>query len=700
MSDKKGIFWRVYLIYFAFVGIMLVVLGKTFALQVDSRSEVFTTNVDNQKLPTRTIKRIPRRGDILDANMKPLITSVSFYDIHMDPTVVDQELFDKNISDLCKGLAQIAPKRDATDWERYIRSARTNNRRYITIKRKATIEERKKLRQLPIFKEGRLDGGIIDNEESIIRKRPHGELFKRTLGYYRPSEEQVSELRVGLEGAFNEYLAGSYGEEVQQKYANGWKRTGQIIREAVEGADVITSIDLSIQEVAHNELKRQLKYQDAKHGSVIVMDVKTGFVKALVSLTKSSDGDYHEVYNHAIGTKGVPGSTFKLASLMALLEDEKVKVTDQVKVAAEYRFYNNVMKDHVEGSDYMSIKQAFEKSSNVFTKIVNNAYKNNPQAFINRLKSFGLADKLDLDIKGEVTPTLYDPSHPNWSGLSLPWMAVGYEVQQTPMQTLAFYNAVANNGTFVKPQFVKSIRRGQEIVKTFKPVILHQQICSQETIEVLKFCMEGVMVNGTGKNLKSSYFKTAGKTGTARIIRPNKGKDDSFYKYRASFVGYFPADKPMYSCIVVIAEPRSDIYGAIVSGTVFASIANKVYASSLEYHKAINESEKKKTEAPVSKGGNKQDLVNTLTKLNLDYTIEGNSQWIYSHKNGLQINIKNRYVGKNTTPNVIGMTAKDAVFLLERAGYRVKLNGYGVVKAQSIPAGTNSIKKIVILTLE
>ncbi|HLU87289.1 MAG TPA: penicillin-binding protein [Taishania sp.] len=702
VKENKIISFRVHLIYVGFILIMLLALGKTAALQLEGRSEIFTTNDGVQeKMPTRTVKRESRRGEILDVNYNPMVTSVSFYDIHMDPTVVDQKIFDEGINELAQGLSEMYSIRSASEWERYIRSARAQKKRYLLIKRKATIEEKKQLATLPIFNKGRLKGGLIDSEETIVRKRPHGELLKRTIGYYRAPEKKKGELRVGIEGAFNEYLAGEFGEEIEQKYGNGWKKTGQIIRESVEGANVITSIDLEIQEVAHTELERQLRNQDAKHGSVIVMDVKTGFVKAIASLTKATDGNYYESFNHAIGTKEVPGSTFKLASLMALLEDDKVKVSDKVNATGEYHFYNNVMKDHDGGYGTITIKEAFEKSSNVFTKIVHNAYKGNQEAFVNRLKSFGLGDSLGLDIRGEVKPTLYHPKHPNWSGISLPWMAVGYEVQQTPMQTLAFYNAVANNGKFVKPQFVQEIRRGQEVIKKFEPIVLHNRICKKSTIQVLKSCLEGVMTNGTGRALKSSFFTIAGKTGTARILNAdNSYGDKGSYKYQASFVGYFPADDPIYSCIVVISEPKSEIYGARVSGTVFAAIANKVYASRLKYHDAINEQKQRIAEAPISQNGNRSDLEKLFRSFKIKHSIMDDGEWLTTTKKEEKIELEQRLVSDGIVPNVIGMSAKDAVFLIQKTGMRVKLIGYGTVYQQSVLPGTSVSEGTVILHLK
>lgn len=700
-ENNKDIYWRAYLIYFGFVVVMLIAIVKTFTLQFEGKNTVFTTNVGNEeKMPTRSVQRQPRRGEILDAHYTPLVTSVSFYDIHMDPTVVKQELFDQEINNLAQALAQHFPEKTAHEYQQYIRSGRSAEKRYLLIRRKATIEERKLIRTFPIFSEGRLKGGIIDTDETIIRKRPHGELMKRTLGYYRLKEGKVGEYRVGIEGAFNDYLAGEPGEEIEQRYGNGWKKTGQILRESVEGANVVTSIDKEIQEVAHSELERQLKSQGAKNGSVIVMDVKTGFVKAIVSLTKASDGNYYELFNHAIGTKEVPGSTFKLASLMAALEDGRININDKVNATGSYKFYSSEMTDHDGGYGEITVQQAFEKSSNVISKVINNAYRGNSQAFIDRLRSFGLADSLGLDLKGEVKPTMYSPGHPNWSGISVPWMAVGYEVQQTPMQTLAFYNAVANNGKFMKPQFVKEIRRGGEVVKQFQPIVLHDRICSQKTINILKNCLEGVVKRGTGKALQSSLFTIAGKTGTARILNDNlKYGEKGERKYQASFVGYFPAEEPIYSCIVVISAPSQDIYGAKVSGTVFSAIANKVYASQLKYHKAINEKKQRLKEAPIMHDGYRNDLEKVLQTMRIPFSMNDDKEWLNTHKGENNVELDGRYVGKNTVPNVKGMSARDAVFLIERTGMRVKINGAGTVVNQSITAGTKVYDGTVILTL-
>ncbi len=691
MSDKKDLIWRAYLVYLGFFIALIVVIVKIIMIQTEGKATLFTDK--EEKIPKRAMPRFPRKGEILDRNYVPLVTSVSFYDIHMDPGVVDQEVFDRDISDLARGLSEIFPSTSARDYENMIRRARVNDKHYITIKLKATNEQRRRVRELPIFKLGRNKGGLIDTDETVVRKRPQGEMLRRTLGYYQKNKGE-KELRVGIEGAYIEYLAGEPGLEVEQKISSGWKKTGQMIREPVEGADLITTIDLNIQEVAHSELYQQLKNQGARSGSVIVMDVKTGYVRAIVNLQLGKDGEYHELYNHAIGTKEVPGSTFKLASLMAALEDEKISLNDTVNADGEYNFFGKKLKDSNEwGYGRISIRRAFEVSSNVIAKVIYNAYRTEPEAFTARLKEFGITEPLGIELKGEPVPTVYQPGSPNWWGGSLAWMSIGYEVQQTPLQTLAFYNAVANEGTMVRPQFVQEIRRGSQVVKHNKPIVLREKICSDRTLHQLQACLSGVVKHGTGSALKSSLFDIAGKTGTARILNDDlrygeKGEE----RYQASFVGYFPAKEPLYSCIVVVSAPSKDIYGATVSGTVFSAIANKVYSNTLKYHKAINESRKKVKEAPLSMDGNRSDILEVLNHLGINYDMLQEADWLTTKAQGTKVEMNRRSVNKNTVPNVVGLSARDAVYLIERLGMHVYLRGSGQVVSQTIPAGTPAYK--------
>ncbi|MBL7898376.1 MAG: PASTA domain-containing protein, partial [Crocinitomicaceae bacterium] len=415
-----------------------------------------------------------------------------------------------------------------------------------------------------------------------------------------------------------------------------------------------------------------------------------GFVKAIANLTRGEDGKYYESYNHAVANRTDPGSTFKLVSLMALLEDHKVNITDTVGAYGEYQFYNHTVKDHDEGGyGRITIQQAFEKSSNVFSKIVNDAYSKNPQEFINRIRSFGIADTLGIDISGEPFPMIKNVGQDGWSGLTLPQMAIGYEVELTPLQILAFYNAVANNGELIKPQFVKEIRKDGKTLKVFDKVVLNEKICSDETIEKLKICLEGVVERGTGSGLKSANFKIAGKTGTAKIANTNQGYGT---EYLASFVGYFPADKPKYSCIVSIAGPTQQIYGAQVSGTVFAAIANKVFSSSMEYHPNYNGLNRVAT-YPKVKNGNADDAAFVLEKLGVKYkNLSQNENWIVAGMAENYITLEPRSVDKTHVPNLVGMPLNDAVFLCENAGLRVMISGSGRVVSQSLTAGDVFVK--------
>ena len=691
MTVPKGVILRVYLVYTIVLIVMLVVIGKSFSIIMDGRENIFTTS---DKIQQRSAMITPRRGEILDANASPLVTSVAFYDIYVDPTTVKKEVWEKNISDLSKGLSELFGDKTAREYENYLREARSKKQRYVLIKKGVTNEVRLALRKLPIFELGRFKGGIIDNEVTIMRKRPHGDLLKRTLGRVNETDR----IYIGLEGAFDKYLAGQPGEVLEQFISKSWKPTGSVIREAIDGYDVITSIDKDIQEVAHVELQNQLQNKGGRYGCAIVMDVKTGFVKAIVNLERGKDGSYNEAeFNHAIGTREVPGSTMKLASLMAALEDEKIKITDTVNAVGQYEFYDRKLRDSREwGYGKITIKEAFEVSSNVISKVIYNSYKNEPERYIKRLESFGLTSKLGLEIKGEATPTYSKPGDSQWWGGSLAWMSIGYEFQLTPLQLLAFYNAVANDGKYMKPQFVSHIKQGNNVIEEFKPVVLKEKICSQKTIDIMQECLEGVVINGTGKNLQSTFFTAAGKTGTAQIANRNLGYGaEGEKKYIASFAGYFPADDPVYSCIVVIAAPTDDIYGASVSGTVFSAIANKVYATSLQYHKAINEAAELKT-IPVTRSGNRYELNEVLNRLAVKKNITGSSDWVVTSKTEQAVTIQPRIIEKDLVPNVIGMGLKDALYLLEETGLKVRVSGYGTVTKQSISPGTHSVRGGVI----
>jgi cell division protein FtsI (penicillin-binding protein 3) len=468
--------------------------------------------------------------------------------------------------------------------------------------------------------------------------------------------------------------------------ATGLKPTGQTIQETVDGSDLVTSINKDIQEVAHAELLHQLEYEQASFGTALVMEVETGRIKAIVNLSRTSDGSYYENYNFAVGRKVYPGSTMKLASLLALLEDGKADLGDTVNAVGKYRFYDAELNDVGGGRGKITLQEAFEYSSNVMAKVVNNAYSNKPLDFIAALTRFGLTDSLGLEISGEPKPTIYQPGDPSWSSISLPWMSIGYEAQLTPLQILTFYNGIANNGKVMRPIFVQAIQKDEKIIKSFDPVVLRENIASQENIAKVKKAMEGVVERGTGRQLKSASFKIAGKTGTARVDQTNSS---SAIKHQALFVGYFPAEKPLYSCLVFVAEPKVNYGGSVVSGTVFTAIANKIYSTHLQYQAGFNLNKAKVKNTPDVLYGSAEDIKTALNRLNVLMTAENNSNWVVTQKNATTVKLANRIISKKTIPNVVGMGLKDALFILENLGLDVDFQGAGKIVKQYPEAGTS-----------
>lgn len=690
MDDKKQILIKSYVMYVVVALVMLTIVVRVVNIQYGDVVQTAPMSADSTMvMPTKVDSVPPMRGRILAEDGSDLVTSIPLYNLHMDMTVIKDKLFEE-VDSLAINLATVFDHKSRVDWEAYLRKGRADSSQYLLLKNNVKYTVLQQLQEFPILRESKYKGGFIV-EQHFERQMPNGLLAKRTLGYKREGARPV-----GLEGSFDNYLTGEFGLQNKQWVNGSWKPVGvDYLKDPVPGSDVITSINVNTQEVAENELKKQLKAQNAVHGSVVLMEVETGYIKAIANLTRDKEsGNYYETYNHAVGTKTDPGSTFKLASLMALLEDGKVDITDEVGAYGEYHFYDHTTYDsHRGGYGKITIQNAFEVSSNVFSKIVNDAYFEDAQQFVDRLKSFGLGDTLGLDIAGEPFPVLKNRGEDGWSGITLPQMAIGYEVELTPIQILAFYNAVANNGTLVKPQFVEEIRQDDKTIKRFEPIILNERICSEETIEKLKICLEGVVERGTGKALQSSNFSIAGKTGTAKIVNSNMGYGDD---YQASFVGYFPADDPKYSCIVTIAGPTKQIYGAQVSGTVFTAIADKVFSTSLEYHDDLQDQPIVAT-SPLVKFGNTVDTQKALERMKVRYTDNSQgSEYLVAINSEDKISLQQRNIDHTKVPNVVGMPMNDAIYLLENFGFRVKVQGHGQVVSQSQNAGSNRIDGTLI----
>lgn len=700
MKDKNQII-RVYLVYVGVLLFAIAIFARVLYLQlsnnVDFKKEVEQSTIKVEKIVA------PRGNIFADNDQKTtLALSVPRYNIHMDLVTVDSAVFEQNVIALSDSLAALfggVPM----EWEQELRMARQKNRMYHSIKDSCTHAEVQRLETFPILSLGQFRGGYIKDPKTI-RVTPFGQLASRTIGYYKSETSNSKAYAVGLEGAYNDYLEGEDGQLMKERIGgvddDAWKTVpSDMNHEPVPGKDIYTTIDVNIQDVAHSALMKQMIEQNAQKGCAVLMEVKTGYVKAIANLSKDTiNGGFRENYNHAVGMSSEPGSTFKLASLMVALDDGVIRISDSVSMPGKYSFYGVSLQDSkYDGYGKNTIQYAFEVSSNVMSKIINDNYESQPQEFVNGLKDIGIHKPLGLDIAGEGDPVIKDASDESFSGISLPWMAIGYEVQQTPLQTLTLYNAVANNGVMVKPQFVKEVRSGNEVIKKFSPEILNPQVCKVSTLMDLQKLLKGVVERGTAKNIKARGFDIAGKTGTAKIAEKGGYSD----KYQASFVGYFPADKPKYSCVVVIQGPTKQIYGSAVSGTVFKEIADKVYASGLEGARADLEEELAVTAFPYSKNGDRNELKRVFSEMGVPVKDNsGNANYVATLTGEQNVEMKAKSFQDNLVPSVIGMGLVDALFVLESRGLSVKVNGSGVVKDQSINPGTELIKgQLIVLDL-
>ncbi len=687
MSIKRDILWRIYLSY-AFIAVLgLGILVQAGRVQT-VKGSYYRALADSLTTSYRAIDAI--RGNIYAADGSLLATSVPIYDIRMDLKVdgLNSELFESKVDSLGQGLSRIFGDESGREYTRRLREARRAGKRNFLIKRNIDYQQLQQVKELPIFNLGRYTGGLVVEQKSK-REMPFRHLAKRTIGYAVPGVAPV-----GLEGAYDRVLAGEGGKRLMQKIAGGvWMPINDNEEIApMNGDDIITTLDINIQDVAEAALLRTLENNAADHGCVIVMEVATGQIKAIANLGRDSEeGGYYEKYNYAIGESIEPGSTFKLASLMVGLDRRDFKTTDSVDIEkGKVKFFDRVMKDSEEHDHRnMTVTDLFAISSNAgVAKLINQHYGKNPQLFVDGLRKLGLGDQLGIEITGEGQPLIKDPKGKGWSGVTLPWMSVGYESRFTPLQLLTFYNAVANNGVMMKPYLVSEVRNFGQVVNSYKPMVLKDQIANKNTIADARKMLEAVVEKGTGKNLKSNQYSAAGKTGTAQVANDRYGYRESM-KYRASFAGYFPADNPRYSCIVVIANPKKGLYyGSYVAGPVFKEIADKVYASII--NPAMEEQTKKAPNSTiVLKNGSHKASETVLKKLKIDYKeLASDAEWVLADYDSTSIRLTELTVRSQKVPQVTGMGLKDAVYLLENAGLKVVAVGKGRVKKQSIPAGS------------
>ncbi len=666
--EEKNISYRIYLFAFGIFIIAMAIMVKLCNIQwVEGdhyRALAKERTVKNFVIPAN-------KGNVYSADGSLLATSIPNYDVRFDAVAPKQEDFRQNVGALADSLSVLLG-RPAGYYYAGLTKARNTKSRYHLIAKGLSYTQWVRIKSFPLFNKGAFKGGII-TEQYTVREHPIGMIAKRTIGYDEIRADGKHYAK-GIEGAYKKYLDGKDGRILKQKIAKGqWKPIRDVNEvDPIDGYDIISTIDVYIQDIAHHALLKQLQEYKADHGCVIVMETKTGYVKAIANLgrDKKEDSTYYERVNYAVSESHEPGSTYKLADMMALLEDKKVD-TSEVYDSKGGDFVirgRHVRDSHEGGYGKISLARGFEVSSNtVLVQAVYNAYKDNPMQFVDHLDDFGLNKKLGLPFEGEGEPFIPHKGGRNWSAIAHPWMAFGYGVSITPLQTLTYYNAVANNGEMVKPQFVSEIREWNRTIKKYDKQVINPKICSDETLKKLRACLENVVKKGTGRSLYSKNFPMAGKTGTAQANYNRK--DGTSKHYVSSFVGYFPANDPKYTCIVVVHEPntsKNNYYGADVAGPVFKRIAQKIF-----------------TDAPST--NEVKNLEKKTTKQEKNY-------------NDYLTKVQN--VKEKTIPDVKGMAGMDAVTLLGNLGVKVKIVGNGKVKKQSLQPGYRfGANDVIILEL-
>lgn len=703
MEARKNILWRIYLTYFVILAFGVSIIARVGFIQF-KQGEMWRAKA--KSLTTKYMEIQAVRGNIYDCNGNLLATSLPYYETSMDVNTayLTDEMFYDKVDSLATCLATLFNDKPRKEYYQQLVKARKNHDRYLLLHRQVSFNQLQEMKKFPLLRLGRYKGGFIALQTDK-RERPYELLAARTIGYQREDIKPI-----GLEGAFNQYLKGVSGQRLMQKIAGGvWMPVSNENEiEPQDGSDIVSTIDINLQDVAENALMNQLIKNKAAYGTVVLMEVKTGYIKAIANLSRKDTSWYGEYFNHAIGSATEPGSTFKLASLMAAIEDGYVDLNDVIEVGnGQQKYFDRVMKDsHEPESPKLTVQRIFEVSSNVgVSKIITSHYSKNPQQFIDHLCRWNLNQPLKLSIPGEATPRIKNTSEKDWYGTTLPWISIGYESLITPLQTLTLYNAVANNGVMVRPQFVKSIVNGGRVISSYPPDVMNPAICSKATIEKVRKMMEGVVQNGTGKNLKGAAYQVAGKTGTAQIANNGLYKNGNNVSYQASFVGYFPANDPEYSCIVIVNGPSNGIYyGNVVAGPIFKEIADKVYATSLDIHKEVNDPQAKyATLAPTTKSGSQKALEKVYKELNIVYaTDDHRSSWVTfvntdTTKPTLVNSNLDKVVSEGVVPDVRGMLLRDALFLLENQGLHVVVRGSGMINEQSLKPGEKFLKGTTIV---
>ena len=651
----------------------------------------------------------PTRGNIISADGKLMASSLPEYKIYMDFRVQSSKqdtMLMNHLQEICNGLHEIFPDRSAQDFRKHIfEGRRGKSRHFLLYPKRISYIQYKEVKKLPLFNQSKNISGLHE-EVFNQRKKPFGSLAMRTLGDMFPDMAQGA--KNGLELTYDSLLKGENGITHRQKVMN--KYLNIVDKPAIDGYDVITTIDVDMQDIAEKALVDQLKNLDAVFGVAVVMDVATGEVKANVNMTKAGDGKYYEMRNLAVSNLMEPGSTFKTASIMVALEDKYI--TPDYKVDTKngmVNMYGSWMKDwnwYKGGYGEIDVTRILEVSSNVgVSSIIDKFYGKDPQKFIDGLRRMSIDKPLNLGFVGEASPRIKGPKERYFAKTTLPWMSIGYETMIPPIYMLNFYNAIANNGVMVKPKFVKAIARNGEIVEEYPTEIVNPKICSDETLQQIQTILRKVVSEGLAKPAGSKQFSVSGKTGTAQISQGKAGYKANGVSYLVSFCGYFPSEAPKYSCIVSIQIPHGPASGGLQAGSVFSRIAERIYAK----HLVKNIAQAKDSTAVLIPDVAQGDITETayvLKQLNVKSNSASipysfNPVWGKAKTTDSYVELSTAQPDKKRVPNVVGMGAKDAVYLLESYGMKVHLSGVGKVHTQSIPSGSMVRKgEYITLTLK
>jgi len=684
---------RVYLAFGLMVLGAFAVFAKMLHLQYVDGGE-WRAIADSLTIQERIVEAA--RGNIYSNDGSLLATSVPEYELRFDAMSIPVEhndVFNSKVDSLAIKMASFFKDKSSRQYLNMLKQARAKKQRYVLLKRAVSHQDLKIVKSFPlmsVFREGktRFPGSLVSVRQNK-RILPFTNLAARTIGY------KNDQFRVGLEGAYGDYIEGQSGAQMMQRIAGGvWVPLSREVEVApIDGSDIIATIDVNMQDMAQRALQKQMKISNADEGCVVLMEVATGEVRAIANFTKDKDGEYREKYNYAIAQGADPGSTFKLASYLAALDDGLIDTNTIVDIGnGTYKVPSHTIRDsHAPKKSIITAKKGFEESSNVaITKLIHNHYGSNPSKYTSKLHSWGLNDPLGLQIPGEAIPLVKTPKNKSWSKLSLIQMSYGYELKLTPLQTLVLYNGVANGGKILAPLFVKEIRHLGNTVQKFDARVINKKMASEEAITKMQAMLKGVMVEGTGKNLASPLYTSAGKTGTAQMADGRRGYGAR--RYQSSFAGYFPAENPKYSMIVVIRNPRNGYYGGAVAGPVFKELADMVYANDLNLQGVFAKKEVNMAGAkiPVTLRGSKEASAkvyealgfNTANLIPVVQTVDTSNK---------EVPFVDVIIKEGIVPNVIGMGLADAMYTMENAGFKASIMGRGKVTIQSLAPG-NKLK--------